>query len=141
MFKLPKCPLLLSLHLPPFPFHQHHPSLPSPPPPPTTPTSPMVSSSGSSSSTPFWTYVIHHATNLHPRQNDTNKCRFTPKKTPPLCMGNPSIQPKLNLPQIPHQHQNENLARFLQKGNANQVLELMGQGIFVDYSDFLYLEW
>ncbi|RHN53152.1 putative DYW domain-containing protein [Medicago truncatula] len=95
--------------------------------------------SSSSSSTPFCTYAIHHATNLHPRQNGTNNSRFTPRKTQPLRMGNPSIQPKLNHHQTPHQHKNVNFAHFLQEGNVNQVLELMGQGAFADYSDFLSL--
>ncbi|RHN53148.1 putative DYW domain-containing protein [Medicago truncatula] len=95
--------------------------------------------SSSSSSTPFCTYAIHHATNLHPRQNGTNNSRFTPRKTQPLRMGNPSIQPKLNHHQAPHQHKNVNFAHFLQEGNVNQVLELMGQGAFADYSDFLSL--
>jgi len=96
--------------------------------------------SSSTSSTPFCTYAVHHhATNLHPRQNGTNNSRFTPRKTPPLRMGNPSIQPKLNNHQTPHQHKNVNFAHFLQEGNVNQVLELMGQGVFADYSDFLSL--
>ncbi|RHN50945.1 putative pentatricopeptide [Medicago truncatula] len=95
--------------------------------------------SSSSSSTPFCTYAIHHATNLHPRQNGTNNSRFTPRKTQPLRMGNPSIQPKLNHHQTPHQHKNVNFAHFLQEGNVNQVLELLGQTDFADYSDFLSL--
>ncbi|KAK2398076.1 pentatricopeptide repeat-containing protein, mitochondrial [Trifolium repens] len=92
-----------------------------------------------SSSAPFCTYAVHHATNLHPRQNGTNNRRSIHRKTPPLRMGNPSIQPKLNHHQTLNQHQNADLSCLLQEGNLNQVLELMGHGVFADYSVFLSL--
>lgn len=93
-----------------------------------------VANPSSSSSTPFCTYAVH------PLRNGTNNSRSTHRrKIPRLRIGNPSIQPKLNHHQSLSQHQNADLSRLLQEGNLNQVLELMGQGVFADYSVYISL--
>ncbi|KAL5079868.1 hypothetical protein RYX36_008289 [Vicia faba] len=88
----------------------------------------------SSSFTPFCTYAT-----VHPFRNGTNNYGSTHRKTPPLRISNPSIQPKLDHHQSLNQHQNADLPRLLQEGNLDQVLELMGQAVFADYTVYISL--